>query len=88
MSQLLNSALVTGGAEVPEGHYAEENMKSTVVPNRNKIFLLFKQLLCQLLNLKEQTVKLLWEYMLVIMLFILTVAKNLEMLILKHLNLS
>lgn len=24
--------------EVPEGHYAEENMKSTVVPNRNMIF--------------------------------------------------
>jgi len=36
--QLLNSALITGGAEVPEGHYAEENMKATVVPNRNKIF--------------------------------------------------
>jgi 7-cyano-7-deazaguanine synthase len=35
---LLNSALVTGGNEVPEGHYAEENMKATVVPNRNKIF--------------------------------------------------
>lgn len=31
---LLNSALVTGGAEVPEGHYAHENMKATVVPNR------------------------------------------------------
>jgi 7-cyano-7-deazaguanine synthase len=38
LSTLLNSALVTGGAEVPEGHYAEENMKATVVPNRNKIF--------------------------------------------------
>jgi 7-cyano-7-deazaguanine synthase len=38
LSQLLNSALVTGGAEVPEGHYAEENMKATVVPNRNAIF--------------------------------------------------
>jgi 7-cyano-7-deazaguanine synthase len=35
---LLNSALVTGGADVPEGHYAHENMKATVVPNRNKIF--------------------------------------------------
>jgi 7-cyano-7-deazaguanine synthase len=35
---LLDSALVTGGADVPEGHYAEENMKATVVPNRNKIF--------------------------------------------------
>jgi 7-cyano-7-deazaguanine synthase len=38
LSELLNSSLVTGGAEVPEGHYAEENMKATVVPNRNKIF--------------------------------------------------
>ena len=38
LSALLNSALVTGGDEVPEGHYAEENMKATVVPNRNKIF--------------------------------------------------
>ena len=36
--QLLDSALVEGGEEVPEGHYAEENMKATVVPNRNKIF--------------------------------------------------
>jgi 7-cyano-7-deazaguanine synthase len=38
LSQLLNSSLVEGGADVPEGHYAEENMKDTVVPNRNKIF--------------------------------------------------
>ncbi len=35
---LLDSALVIGGDEVPEGHYAEDNMKATVVPNRNKIF--------------------------------------------------
>ena len=32
---LLNSNLVEGGAEVPEGHYEEENMKDTGVPNRN-----------------------------------------------------
>jgi 7-cyano-7-deazaguanine synthase len=38
LTGLLNSALVTGGEEVPEGHYAEDNMKATVVPNRNKIF--------------------------------------------------
>jgi 7-cyano-7-deazaguanine synthase len=38
LSALLNSALVAGGDEVPEGHYAAENMKATVVPNRNKIF--------------------------------------------------
>ena len=35
---MLNSALVEGGDEVPEGHYEQENMKETVVPNRNKIF--------------------------------------------------
>jgi 7-cyano-7-deazaguanine synthase len=35
---LLDTALVTGGEDVPEGHYAEDNMKATVVPNRNKIF--------------------------------------------------
>ena len=35
---LLDSALVTGGKDVPEGHYEQDNMKATVVPNRNKIF--------------------------------------------------
>jgi len=38
LSQLLNSSLVEGGTEVPEGHYEQDNMKETVVPNRNKIF--------------------------------------------------
>ena len=38
LQQLLNSALVTGGNDVPEGHYEQDNMKATVVPNRNKIF--------------------------------------------------
>lgn len=38
LQQLLNSALVTGGQDVPEGHYEQDNMKETVVPNRNKIF--------------------------------------------------
>jgi 7-cyano-7-deazaguanine synthase len=35
---LLNSNLVKGGDDVPEGHYEEDNMKDTVVPNRNKMF--------------------------------------------------
>ena len=35
---LLNSALVEGGDDVPEGHYEQDNMKETVVPNRNKMF--------------------------------------------------
>lgn len=38
LPELLNSALVQGGSDVPEGHYAESNMRATVVPNRNKIF--------------------------------------------------
>lgn len=38
LQNLLRSSLVTGGSEVPEGHYEQENMKETVVPNRNKIF--------------------------------------------------
>jgi 7-cyano-7-deazaguanine synthase len=38
LSQLLNSSLVEGGNDVPEGHYEQDNMKETVVPNRNKIF--------------------------------------------------
>lgn len=38
LTKLLNSALVEGGKDVPEGHYEQDNMKETVVPNRNKIF--------------------------------------------------
>ena len=36
---LHNSALTSEDIEVPEGHYKEENMKLTVVPNRNMILL-------------------------------------------------
>ena len=32
------SALTTDDYEVPEGHYEEDQMKQTVVPNRNAIF--------------------------------------------------
>ena len=35
---LFHSALTTDGYDVPEGHYEEEQMKQTVVPNRNAIF--------------------------------------------------
>ncbi len=38
VKKLLNSSL-TSSEEIPEGHYAEDNMKSTVVPNRNAIML-------------------------------------------------
>jgi 7-cyano-7-deazaguanine synthase len=53
LSALLNSALVTGGDEVPEGHYAAENMKATVVPNRNKIFSSITQAIA--LSIAEKT---------------------------------
>jgi 7-cyano-7-deazaguanine synthase len=53
LADLLNSALVTGGDEVPEGHYAEENMKATVVPNRNKIFASITQAVA--LSIAEKT---------------------------------
>ena len=40
LSELLGgSALTSREIEVPEGHYAEDNMKATVVPNRNMILL-------------------------------------------------
>lgn len=35
---LFHSALTEKDFKVPEGHYADENMKQTVVPNRNAIF--------------------------------------------------
>ena len=35
----LGGSALTGAAEVPDGHYAEESMKLTVVPNRNAIML-------------------------------------------------
>lgn len=36
---IMSSSSLTGHERVPEGHYAEENMRSTVVPNRNTIML-------------------------------------------------
>ena len=38
LQSLLNSNLVEGGNDVPEGHYEQANMVDTVVPNRNKMF--------------------------------------------------
>lgn len=35
---VFESSLLEGGNEIPEGHYESEQMKSTVVPNRNAIF--------------------------------------------------
>ncbi len=39
MNRYFESSLLRGDDAIPEGHYAEENMKSTVVPFRNGIML-------------------------------------------------
>ena len=39
MGQYFRSSLLSGDEAIPEGHYADENMKSTVVPFRNGIML-------------------------------------------------
>lgn len=39
MQKYFESSLLQGGEDIPEGHYADENMKSTVVPFRNGIML-------------------------------------------------
>lgn len=37
LADLLDQSALTGDIDVPEGHYEDENMKLTVVPNRNMI---------------------------------------------------
>ena len=39
MGKYFKSSLLIGGEDIPEGHYADDNMKSTVVPFRNGIML-------------------------------------------------
>jgi 7-cyano-7-deazaguanine synthase len=39
VGQLLTGSALTSGEAVPEGHYAEDSMRITVVPNRNAIML-------------------------------------------------
>lgn len=39
INQLLQSSSLTSDEAIPEGHYEADNMKSTVVPNRNMILL-------------------------------------------------
>jgi 7-cyano-7-deazaguanine synthase len=39
MNELFESDLLKSGGDIPDGHYAEENMKQTVVPFRNGIML-------------------------------------------------
>ena len=39
INQLIGGSSLTSDIAVPEGHYAADNMKSTIVPNRNMILL-------------------------------------------------
>lgn len=39
LAPLFGSNALTGSVKVPEGHYEEESMKATVVPNRNMLLI-------------------------------------------------
>ena len=39
ISELLQGSSLTSNIDIPEGHYADETMRSTIVPNRNMILL-------------------------------------------------
>lgn len=39
ITKLISSSVLTSKSDVPDGHYAEDSMKATVVPNRNMIML-------------------------------------------------
>ncbi len=52
MGQYYNSSLLSGDDAIPDGNYADENMKSTVVPFRNGIMLSVAVGLAESRNLK------------------------------------
>ncbi len=53
MGQYFRSSLLEGGEAIPEGNYADENMKSTVVPFRNGIMLSIAIGIAESNNLKK-----------------------------------
>ena len=53
MGQYFKSSLLEGGGAIPEGNYADENMKSTVVPFRNGIMLSIAIGIAESNNLKK-----------------------------------
>ena len=52
MPKYFRSSLLEGGDAIPEGHYADDNMKSTVVPFRNGIMLSIAAGIAESHNLK------------------------------------
>lgn len=53
MNDYFKSSLLEGADAIPEGHYADENMKSTVVPFRNGIMLAIAVGMAESANLQE-----------------------------------
>lgn len=53
MAKYFKSSLLEGAEAIPEGHYADENMKSTVVPFRNGIMLAIATGLAESRNLTK-----------------------------------
>ncbi len=53
MGKYFKSSLLIGGEEIPEGHYTDESMKSTVVPFRNGIMLAIAAGLAESRGLKK-----------------------------------
>lgn len=53
MGQYFTSSLLAGQDDIPEGHYADDNMKSTVVPFRNGIMLSIAVGIAESHNLKK-----------------------------------
>ena len=53
MHQYFTSSLLEGAEAIPDGHYADENMKSTVVPFRNGIMLAIACGLAESRNLQQ-----------------------------------
>lgn len=53
MGKYFKSSLLEGAEAIPEGHYADENMKSTVVPFRNGIMLAIATGLAESRNLTK-----------------------------------
>jgi len=51
--QLLKGSALTSDIDVPEGHYSDDNMRITVVPNRNMILLSLAVGYCESINGKK-----------------------------------
>ena len=56
IKQLIGGSALTDDIEVPEGHYEEDSMKTTVVPNRNMIMLSMAVLVYYAVSIQAEAV--------------------------------